>query len=115
MENEITKEVQEFIDALTALSAQLGNIFRSGDISILGEMNTTIKRMYRVQHGSTQSALSNIEEECKVIYGNFDMMIAVLRTTEEDEIDRGAQKAIGKFLHNINEATVNIAAMFGLI
>ena len=43
------------------------------------------------------------------------MIIAVLRTTENGEIDKGAQKAIDKLLRNIHKATVNIAGAFGLI
>lgn len=112
---ELTKEVADFLDRLTHLSKQLGEIFRTGNIALLLEMNGTVKELYRIQHGSSHSALQAVEEECKVIYGNFDMMIAVLKTTEDGEIDKGAQGAIGKFLHNINDAVVNIASMFGLI
>lgn len=115
MEQDMNKEVSEFIGRLTELSRQLGEIFRTGDIGTLSAMNKTVKEMYRIQHGCKASALQSVDEECKVIYGNFDMLIAVLRTTENGEIDKGAQTAIGKFLHNINEAVVNIAAMYGLV
>lgn len=115
MEQEANKEVLDFIKELTALSGQLGEIFRTGNAAKISEMNRTVKEMYRIQHQSEEYALQSVDEDCKVIYGNFDMLIAVLRTTENGEIDRGAQKAVGKFLHNINEAVVNIASAFGLV
>lgn len=59
--------------------------------------------------------LKALDPECVVIYENFDMIIKVLRTTEDGVIDEGAQKAINKFLHNIDEAVVNIAGAVGLV
>ena len=115
MERTASEEVLRFIELLTNLSGQLGEIFRTGNIAAISDMNKTIKEMYRLQHGSGDSALQAVEEDCQVIYGNFDMMIAVLRTTENGVIDEGAQKALGKFLHNINEAAVNIAVTYGLV
>ncbi len=115
MQEEITQEVIDFIGQLTELSKQLGEVYKSGNIGLLSNMNRTIKELYRIQHGSENKTLQEIDEECKVIYGNFDMLVAVLKTTENGEIDKGAQSAVGKFLHNINEAVVNIAAMFGLV
>ncbi len=112
---EVTQEIIDFIDRLTELSGQLGEVYKTGNIALLSDMNRTVKELYRIQHGSEQSALKDIDGECDVIYGNFDMLVAVLKTTENGEIDKGAQTAIGKFLHNINEAVVNIAAMFGLV
>lgn len=43
------------------------------------------------------------------------MIIRLLRTTEDGVIDAAAQKALNKFLHNIDEAVVNIAAAVGLV
>ena len=43
------------------------------------------------------------------------MIVKILRTTEDGVIDSGAQKAINKFLHNIDEAVVNIAGAVGLV
>ncbi len=115
MEEQASKEVLAFLEQLMKLNRALVEIFKTANVELFTDMNKTIKEMYRIQHGSEDPALKAIDEECKVIYMNFDMIISVLRTTEDGEIDKGAENALNKFLHNINEATVNIAAMFGLI
>lgn len=115
MENQ-TNEVQSaFVKQLIDLNRSVAEIFKTGDITNLTRMNKIIKEMYRLQHASEDPALAVIDGECKIIYSNFDMIVAVLRTTEDGIIDKGAQKALNKFLHNIHEATVDIASTFGLI
>ncbi len=106
---------EEFIRALYSLNQTMKSLFERGDVSLLTEMNAEIKELYRIQHGSADPVMKALDVECGVIYGNFDMIIAVLRTTEEGDIDRGAQTALNKFLHNIDEAVVNIAAALGLV
>lgn len=115
MEDRISKEVQDFIDCLLELNRQIVGLFQTSDLTLFTKINKTIKEMYRIQNGSEEEALVAAEEECRIIYTNFDMIVKVLRTTENGEIDRGAETAINRFLHNIHEATVNIAAMYGLI
>lgn len=112
---EISREAAAFIKELTDLCGQLGSIYKTGELSVLSEMNRTIKELHRIQHGSKDSALEAVGEECRVIYANFDMIVALLKTTENGEIDRAAQTATGRFLHNINTAAVNIASMLGLV
>ncbi len=109
------QEVQRFSEQLVRLNATMKELFTSGNVALFTEMNGAIKEMYRIQHGSKEPALTAIEDDCRVIYGNFDMIVKVLRTTEEGVIDRGAQTALNKFLHNIDEAVVAIASAFGLI
>ena len=77
-------------------------------------MNQAIKAMYAVQKGSEDEVFRAIDPDCDVIYRNFDMIVAVLKTTENGEIDGGARTAVNKLLHNINEAVINIVTLFGL-
>ena len=112
---EASKEVVAFTEQLIRLNATMKELFESGNVSLFTEMNRAVKEMHRIQHGSEDIVMQAIEPECVIIYGNFDMLIAVLRTTEEGVIDAGAQKALNKFLHNIDEAVVNIAASLGLV
>ena len=53
--------------------------------------------MHDLQHGSDDKILQALDPECVVIYENFDMIVKVLRTTEDGVIDAGAQKALNKF------------------
>ena len=77
-------------------------------------MNDAIKKMHAVHHGSKDAVLEAVDPECAVIYGNFDMIVKLLRTTD-GEVDAATQKGLNKLLHNIDEAVVNIAAAVGLV
>lgn len=112
MENET---VQNFAVQLFRLNAAMAQLFESGNTALFTEMNAAVKEMYRLQHGSEDPIMRALEQECSVVYQNFDMIIAVLRTTEEGVIDEGAQTALNKFLHNIDEAVVNMASALGLV
>ena len=115
MEEEASKEVTEFLTQLVRLNGTMQQLFATGNVALFAEMNAAIKQMHAVQHGSKDSVLEALDPECVVIYENFDMIIKILRTTEDGVIDAGAQKAINKFLHNIDEAVVNIAGAVGLV
>ena len=108
-------ELQSFSEQLVRLNATMKELFESGNLALFTEMNGAIKEMARIQSGSKEPALQAISSDCEVIYGNFNMIIAVLRTTENGVIDKGAQTALNKFLHNIDEAVVAIASAFGLV
>lgn len=114
MEEE-SKEVTEFLTQLVRLNGTMQQLFATGNVALFTEMNAAIKQMHAVQHGSKDKVLEALDPECVVIYENFDMIIKILRTTEDGVIDAGAQKAINKFLHNIDEAVVNIAGAVGLV
>lgn len=115
MENTENKQTVAFIQQLYALNQTVAAIFRSGDMELFTQLNQIVKEMYALQNGSEEIPLQAVEEDCQVIYKNFDMIVSVLRTTEEGVIDAGAQSALNKFLHNIHEASVLIATAFGLI
>ena len=113
MEQEANENHGKFIERLVRLNDEMKELF-AGDLTRFSEMNRTIKEMYALQHGQDDEAFRAIVPECEVIYANFDMIIGVLRTTD-GTVDEAARRAIDKFLHNIAEAVVNVAAMFGLI
>ena len=115
MDGEASKEVTEFLTQLVRLNGTMQQLFATGNVALFTEMNDAIKKMHAVQHGNRDAVLEALDPECVVIYGNFDMIIKILRTTEDGVIDGGAQKAINKFLHNIDEAVVNIARAVGLV
>ncbi len=115
MTEEKNEELAKFIDLLAELGKELGELFRTGEIDVFPEMNKTIKEMYRIQHGNEDDAFRTVDPDCEVIYRNFDMIVAILRTTENGVIDKGAQTSVNKFLRNINEALVNIVTLFGLV
>lgn len=110
-----TNDLQKFCEQLVRLNAAMKELFDRGDPALFTEMNAAIKEMHRIQSASGNAALTAIEPECKMIYANFDMIVKVLRTTEDGVIDAGAQTALNKFLHNIDEAVVNIAKAFGFV
>lgn len=110
----MTQELQKFIEVLYALNQTMKKLFESGDVGLFTEMNGQIKEMYRLQHGNNDPIMQAIDIDCDIIYHNFDMIVAVLRTTEEGVIDRGAQTALNKFLHNIDDSVVSIASTLGV-
>ena len=112
---EENKEVLEFCTQLVRINGAMAELFKSGNISLIGEINAAVKALHAVQSASHDPVLNALSEECKVIYVNSDMIVEVLRTTEDGVIDAGAQKALNKFLHNIDEAVINIAKALGLI
>ena len=114
MDNELSKETEEFLVQLVRLNGTMKELFSSGNIELFPEMNDAIKKMHAVQHGSKDAVLEAVDPECAVIYGNFDMIVKLLRTTD-GEIDAATQKGLNKLLHNIDEAVVNIAAEVGLV
>lgn len=113
--DEISENQAAFIKLLYELANTLKEMFESGNGELIGNLNKTVKQMYHIQRDSKEDVMQLITPDCEVLYKNADMMTAVLRTTENGVVDGGARKALGKFLHNINEAVVNIATVFGLV
>ncbi len=112
---ELSETHKQFITALFALNKTMEELFASGNVALFTEMNAEIKELHRLQSGSEDPVMKALNIECGVIYGNFNMIVAVLRTTEDGTIDAGAQSALNKFLHNIDEAVVNIASALGVV
>lgn len=112
---EVNAQHIAFIEQLVRLNGSMAELFKTSDLALFTEMNKAIKELYRIQHGSDDEVFRAIDPDCEIIYENFNMIIAVLRTTEDGVIDGGARKALDKFLHNIDDAVVNIASMLGVI
>ena len=115
MNNEASPEVLDFCAQLVRLNGAMAELFNHGNVALIGEINAAVKEIHKIQHGSHDPVLQAVEEECKVIYVNSDLIVGVLRTTEDGVIDKGAQTALNKFLHNIDDAVVNIAGALGLV
>lgn len=111
---ENNEQLAAFVELLAQLSKELQTLYHSGDVQAFTDMNATVKEMYRIQHDNEDDAFKTIDPDCDVIYRNFDMIVAVLRTTENGEVDKGAQTAVNRFLRNITEAAGNIITLFGL-
>lgn len=112
---EAMQEREAFVRALFSLNQTMKKLFESGNVGLFTEMNAEIKELYTLQHDGADPLLKELDAECGIIYRNFDMIVAVLRTTENGEIDRGAQSALNKLLHNIDDAVVNIASALELV
>lgn len=115
MEEQASGTAMDFAAQLVELSRVIVDIFKSGSLERLPDMNRIVKEMHRLQHGSEDTAMQTIDVEANVIYSNFDMLVKVLKTAESDSDLPSLQSAVNIFLHNINEAAVNIAAMLGLL
>ena len=112
---EENKDLLEFCAQLVRINGAMAELFQSGNVALFGEINAAVKALHAVQHESSDPVLQAVSEECKIIYVNSDMIVEVLRTTEDGVIDTGAQKALNKFLHNIDDAVVNIAKALDLV
>lgn len=110
-----TNDLQQFCEQLVRLNAAMKELFDKGNLALFTEMNAAIKEMHRIQVTSKEPALASLDREGEIIYKNFDMIIAVLRTTEEGEIDSGAQTALNRLLHNIDNAVIEIAKALELV
>lgn len=108
-------DLQLFCEQLVRLNAAMKELFEKGNLALFTEMNLAIKELHRIESAGKEQALASLHEECEIIYKNFDMIIAVLRTTENGEIDEGAQTALNRLLHNIDTAVVGIASALELV
>ena len=115
MIEETSEALTAFIGQLVRLNRAMADLFASGNLALFTEMNAAIKEMHRLQHGKEEPIFAALDPECAIVYANFDMIVSVLRTTENGVIDEGARRAIDKFLHNIDEAVVAMASAIGIV
>ena len=108
-------DLQAFCEQLVRLNATMKELFDKGNLALFTEMNLAIKEMHRIEVTSKDEAFKVLHADTEIIYKNFDMIIAVLRTTEDGEIDAGAQVALNRLLHNIDTAVVSIATTLNLV
>lgn len=108
-------KLQRFIQLLSDLNHQTADVFSSGKTEILKDMNETILEMYSIQHTGEEDAYTAIEEDCQIIYKNFNAIITMMESNESIFIDNATNVAVKKFLQNIFDANIRILAAYGLI
>ncbi len=108
-------EIGKFAEGLARINKTMAELFRTGNIELFSELNREIAELYRIQHANENPVLRAVDSECAVIYRNFDMIVAVLRTVDSGEIDACTQKSLNRLLHNIDTAVVGIARAMELI
>lgn len=111
----MTKDVERMAEQLVRLNATMKELFDRGNVALFGEMNAAIKEIHKIEKEADSPAIRAVSVDLGIIYENFDMIIAVLRTTEDGVIDSGAQTALNRLLHNIDLSVINIARAFGLV
>ena len=109
------EDLQLFCEQLVRLNATMKELFDRGDLALFTEMNAAIKEMHKIEATSKDGIFASLHPDTEIVYKNFDMIIAVLRTTENGEIDAGAQTALNRLLHNIYSAVVTIAKALNLV
>lgn len=107
-------QLQRFIALLCDLNHQVVEILKTGKSDILYDMNDTVEEMYSIQHGNEEEAYTAIEEDCQVIYKNFNAVVTMVRSNEKAWSDKTTSAAIKRFLQNIFDANVRIVLAYGL-
>lgn len=108
-------DLQNFSEQLIRLNGTMKELFDTGNMALFTEINLAIKEMHRIETASKDPIFKSLQADTEIIYKNFNMIIAVLRTTEDGEIDAGAQIALNRLLHNIDTGVVGIATALNLV
>ena len=107
-------QLQRFIELLCQLNNQTAAAIRTGDTSFLTAINDVVEEMYSIQSKGMEDAYTAIDEDMKCIYKNFNAVVAMMRSNEQEKPDKVTGEAVRKFLHNIFDATVRIVYAYGL-
>ncbi|MBR7161222.1 MAG: hypothetical protein IKD07_02280 [Clostridia bacterium] len=113
-ELEGNEKLQRFIQLLADLNHQSVEMIKTGNMELLYAMNDTVEEMYSIQHNGTEDAYTAIEEDAQIIYKNFNAMITMVQSNENEKLDAATVNALKKFLHNIFDANVRIVIAYGL-
>ncbi|MBQ7831647.1 MAG: hypothetical protein IJ393_06225 [Clostridia bacterium] len=113
-ELEGNEKLQRFIQLLADLNHQSVEMIKTGNMELLYAMNDTVEEMYSIQHEGTEDAYTAIEEDAQIIYKNFNAMITMVQSNENEKLDTATVNALKKFLHNIFDANVRIVIAYGL-
>ena len=106
--------LQRFIQLLAELNNQSAAVIKSGDVSVLPAMNSTIEEMRAIQSKGTDDAFTAIDEDMQIICMNFNATVAMINSNENGQTDAATATAVKKFVHNIFDATVRIVYAYGL-
>lgn len=107
-------KLQRFIQLLADLNHQAVEMIKTGNMKLMYAMNDTVEEMYSIQHEGTEDAYTAIEEDAQIIYKNFNAMVAMVKSNEQEKLDAATSIAVKKFLHNIFDANVRIVIAYGL-
>ncbi|MBQ8394940.1 MAG: hypothetical protein IJX49_05140 [Clostridia bacterium] len=107
-------KLQRFIQLLADLNHQAVEMIKTGNMKLMYAMNDTVEEMYSIQHEGTEDAYTAIEEDAQIIYKNFNAMVAMVKSNEQEKLDGATAVAVKKFLHNIFDANVRIVIAYGL-
>ena len=113
-ELEGNEKLQRFIRLLADLNHETVEMIRSGNMELLYAMNETIEEMYSIQHEGTEEAYTAIEEDAQMIYKNFNALVTMIHSNEQETMDEATNESVKKFLHNIFDANVRIVLAYGL-
>ncbi len=111
---ENNEKLQRFIQLISDLNNQTVEILRTGNIELLYPMNDTIEEMYSIQGGAKEEEYLAVEEDCQIIYKNFNAIITMINSNEGESLQGVTSEAVRKFLHNIFDANVRIVHIYGL-
>ena len=106
--------LQRFIRLLADLNHEVVEMIRTGKMELLYAMNTTVEEMYAIQSVGTEDAYTAIDEDMQIIYKNFNAMVTMIKSNEQETMDTATNEAVKKFLHNIFDANVRIVIAYGL-
>ena len=109
------EKLQRFIQLLSDLNHETAEVFSTGKTELLHKMNDTILEMYAIQQKGTEEAYTAIEEDCQIIYRNFNAIIAMLKSNESVFFDTATSVAVKKFLRNVFDANISILTAYGLV
>lgn len=111
---ENNEKLQRFIQLICDLNHESVEMIQSGNTELLYTMNDTIEEMYSIQNDSKLPEYTAVDEDCQVIYKNFNAIITMLNTNETQQADAITTGAVKKFLRNIFDANVRIIRIYGL-
>ena len=108
------EKLQRFIALLAQLNHLTVDALKTGDIKLLQTMNGVVEEMYAIQSVGEEDAYTAIEEDMQTIRQNFNAVVTMVKSDENERFDRVTGDAVKKFLKNIFQATVNIVHAYGL-
>lgn len=106
--------LQRFIALLAELNHLSADILKTGNSELLEKMNPVVEEMYALQSVGTEDAYTAIAEDMEIIRKNFNAVVTMLGSNENDKADAVTSSAVKKFLRNVFEATVSIVYAYGL-
>ena len=109
------EKLQRFIRLLSDLNHEIAEVFSTGRTEVFSRMNETVLEIHSIQQNGTEETYTAIEEDCQIIYRNFDAIVAMLNSNESLFFDNATNTAVKKFLENMFGALLHILQSYGLV